>query len=173
MKTAIRSVFILIALLSGFATFACRDRIQVSDARDLSGTFLDTASLIFAIIGAWLALFFPKYFEQMFATESGRATPDRKNIAMLRALLVCLLLSGAVILLNLSVAYLGPYREVIVNLIGRTPSLCLLLGCCWLSFIFLAYCLISALAPAVVVLVQDARQESEAARRARKQGRSE
>src|SRR5258708_37675200 len=116
MKAVIRSVFVLIVLLSGVATFACRDMIQVSDARDLSGTFLDTASLIFAIIGAWLALFFPKYFEQMFAAKGGQANPDHKNIAMLRALLMCLLLSGAVILLNLGVAYAGPYRRVIVKL---------------------------------------------------------
>jgi hypothetical protein len=173
MTVFIRTVFGLLVVLSGVATFACRNTVKVTEALDLSQTFLDTASLLFAIIGAWLALFFPRYFEQLFGGKADGAESSRKNVEMLRALLACLLLSGGVIVLNLAVAYAAPYRAVIVSGIGRPASLCALLSGCWLSFVFLVYCLVSALAPALEVLVRDDEKKADAERRARLHSRVE
>jgi hypothetical protein len=60
-----------------------------------------------------------------------------------------------------------------VSLIGRPLSLGALLAACWLSFVFLVYCLISALAPAAEVLVRDDDRKADAERRNRMQSRSE
>lgn len=172
MRRFVHLSVILLALAGASCVWLFRFDISLSKSLDLSGTFLDTAALVFAIIGAWLALFFPDYFAKLFSKDQLPVVTDEANSANLRVLLGSLLLSGVVIVLNLTVAFFATYREVILQYFGLAAARTILLFSVYVSFLALVYCLLSAIAPAAEVLVRDKLHVRTKERMERLQGKS-
>ncbi len=122
MKAAWRA-FVLLAF-SGYCFFLYKNNLQISDMvksdnfklSDLTGVLINVSAIVFAVCGAWIALVFPRALEKL-TDNSGKyktiATND--EVVAFRDISISSALSLVVIVILLSVNYLGSLSNIIPN----------------------------------------------------------
>ncbi|MGL5679645.1 MAG: hypothetical protein ACRDC2_08580 [Plesiomonas shigelloides] len=113
--------YIIIAVLSIIATFLLRDIISTlgySVYKDTLSALLNISSIIFAIIGAWIAIIYPRAIGRAFKGHdiSSYALKDANSDAnYLSELIETVMVSAVVLMLVLIIQYTAPVLKAIIS----------------------------------------------------------
>ncbi|WP_205341918.1 hypothetical protein [Denitrificimonas caeni] len=112
--------YLVLAVLSIIATYFLRDTVSslgYSDYKDTLGALLNISSIIFAIIGAWIAIIYPRAIGRAFQgkTVSDQAFKDADTDAdYLSELVEIVMVSAIVLMVVLFVQFAVPIAKMLI-----------------------------------------------------------
>lgn len=111
MKTLIsRIINVSVCLAVGIVCFWFGKNIPVSEQLPLFDSLRETASIIFTVMGIWIAVIFPEVLQRLAHPRAGARSEKEKNYNTVRKLIFPMILStfviGIVLLLGISVPVL-------------------------------------------------------------------
>lgn len=108
MKVPIYSISLVVCLIFGYFMRSEASSLSFSDYKSLMTTLLNISAIIFAIIGAWIAIIYPSAIKQKFSPTDYKVDDFNKAIkqsAYLRELIEVVLVSALVLFCVLSADY--------------------------------------------------------------------
>ncbi len=157
---------ILILLLSVYFGYFYGKTVSVKDQLPLYKSLRDLSAIIFAIMGAWIAIIFPNALANIFKTDTSRIKRSLE-IQRIRLLTIPMFLSTGSIIISIGVEFFYPilkqlnfFLSISKTLRGFSYSLIAIL------FIIQIWCLIMALLPTQLISddVKQKREEKKVAK---------
>lgn len=119
--------YIVLALISSVITFLLKEKIPVlgySAYKDTLGALLNISSIIFAIIGAWIAIIYPRAIGRIFSGVENTKETIREadtDADYLSELVEIVMVSAFVLMVVLSIQFSAPLiKELIaIEYIGK------------------------------------------------------
>ena len=112
--------YLVLAMISAIATYFLRDTVSslnYSAYKDTLGALLNISSIIFAIIGAWIAIIYPRAIGRAFKGKSvsDKALKEADTDAdYLSELVEIVMVSAIVLMVVLSVQFLVPIAKNLI-----------------------------------------------------------
>ncbi|WP_288985821.1 hypothetical protein [uncultured Pseudoalteromonas sp.] len=113
--------YIIIALITLIATYVLRDTVPLlgySTYKDTLSALLNISSIIFAIIGAWIAIIYPRAIGRVFkgADDSKQILSDANSDAdYLSELVEIVMVSAVVLMIVLLIQFTVPISKVLLT----------------------------------------------------------
>lgn len=113
--------YILLSLVTGLLTYSLREHIgdlKYEAYKDTLSALLNVSSIIFAIIGAWIAIIYPRAIGRAFSSKTVQATEikDAEGDANYLGELVEIVMVSAVVLMAvLSIQFSTPIVKEIIR----------------------------------------------------------
>ncbi|MGG2396368.1 hypothetical protein ACJRW5_05375 [Pseudomonas sp. SH1-B] len=113
--------YLVLSFISFVATFVLRDTVlsvSYSDYKDTLSALLNISSIIFAIIGAWIAIIYPRAIGRAFkgVTPADKALKDANTDASyLSELVEIVMVSAIVLMIVLFVHFAVPFARILIS----------------------------------------------------------
>ncbi len=114
--------YFLIAFITGLLTYLFREtaiELRYSAYKDTLGALLNISSIIFAIIGAWIAIIYPKAIGRVFNSQGGiqnQSVVDADTDAnYLSELVEIVMVSAIVLMVVLSIQFSVPIAKKVLD----------------------------------------------------------
>lgn len=112
--------YLVLAIISAIATYFLRDAVSSLDYaayKDTLGALLNISSIIFAIIGAWIAIIYPRAIGRVFKGKSvsDKALKEADTDAdYLSELVEIVMVSAIVLMVVLSIQFIVPIAKSLI-----------------------------------------------------------
>lgn len=106
--------YLLVLAVSGLVTYLARDSLPVASYdsyKEVLGALLNISSIIFAIIGAWIAIIYPRAIGRVFGNKSAFASKlaeAQQDAGYLSELVEIVLVSAIVLMIVLATQFSFP-----------------------------------------------------------------
>ena len=111
-------VLIFLILIPIYLIFTYGKNVSYSDQKDILDSLKDTASIIFAILGAWIAVIYPKDLQKKILkvqTDSSDIIFQKLiyGLILITSVLILMILSLTLINLIKNISYFAQYKELL------------------------------------------------------------
>ncbi|WP_051219552.1 hypothetical protein [Oceanobacter kriegii] len=110
--------YVVIIFLASFLTYLCKDvaiHLKYSDHSAVLDSLMNISAIIFAIVGAWIAIIYPKSLVRAFSPDPSNPE-DVQNDTRYLGDLVEIVLASSFVLLSILIIKIGfPFVRVIHN----------------------------------------------------------
>lgn len=124
--------YIVIAILSGAITVAISGVIEqneISNLKDVLAALLNVSSIVFAIIGAWIAIIYPKALSVTFTADTSKTgvsssiNQQENDTNYLSELVEIVMVSAVVLIAVISIQFLASLNgQKMANLLGKAST---------------------------------------------------
>jgi uncharacterized membrane protein len=112
------TIFIFLILTPIYLIFTYGKNVPYSDQKDILDSLKDTASIIFAILGAWIAVIYPKELQKKIfnnETDNNEIIFEKLiyGLILITSVLIVMIISLIFINLIKNISYFSEYRELL------------------------------------------------------------
>jgi len=113
--------YFILALITGIVTYLLRDTVDVLNYgayKETLSALLNISSIIFAIIGAWIAIIYPRAIGRIFKESKAQSSTIKDadtDADYLSELVEIVLVSAIVLMVVLSIQFLVPIAKVFLD----------------------------------------------------------
>lgn len=113
--------YLILAIITGIVTYFLRDTVVVLNYdgyKDTLSALLNISSIIFAIIGAWIAIIYPRAIGRVFKDSNVPSIAIKEadtDASYLSELVEIVMVSAIVLMVVLSIQFLVPITKVFLN----------------------------------------------------------
>lgn len=145
-------IFILLILIPISLILIYGKNVSYSDQKDILDSLKDTASIIFAILGAWIAVIYPKNLqEKIFKLETD--SDKEQEIVFEKLIYGLMLITSVLILMILSLVFINMIKNISYFVQYRDILRSLLLLYLYVISLVQCYALLVTLMPNIKILV--------------------
>lgn len=145
-------IFILLILIPISLIFIYGKNVSYSDQKDILDSLKDTASIIFAILGAWIAVIYPKNLQEKILKLETDSDKEQEivfekliyGLILITSVLILMILSLVFINMIKNISYFVQYRDILRSLLLLYLYVISLVQC---------YALLVTLMPNIKILV--------------------
>ncbi len=143
-------VLIFLILIPIYLIFTYGKNVSYSDQKDILDSLKDTASIIFAILGAWIAVIYPKDLQKKILkvqTDSSDIIFQKLiyGLILITSVLILMILSLTLINLIKNISYFAQYKELLRSFLLLYLYIISLVQC---------YALMVTLMPNIQILIE-------------------
>lgn len=112
------AIFIFLILIPVYLIFMYGKNVPYSDQKDILDSLKDTASIIFAILGAWIAVIYPKELQKKILnleTDNNEIIFEKLiyGLILITSVLIVMIISLTFINLIKNISYFSEYKELL------------------------------------------------------------
>lgn len=112
------AIFIFLILIPVYLIFMYGKNVPYSDQKDILDSLKDTASIIFAILGAWIAVIYPKELQKKILnmeTDNNEIIFEKLiyGLILITSVLIVMIISLTFINLIKNISYFSEHKELL------------------------------------------------------------
>lgn len=118
-------IFIFLILIPIYLIFTYGKNVPYSDQKDILDSLKDTASIIFAILGAWIAVIYPKNLQEKIFKAEIESEKEQEivfekliyGLILITSVLILMIISLTFLNLMKNISYFIQYKEILRSLL--------------------------------------------------------